>query len=134
MTRVLYAKRNNGKRFLVVDAGMNDLVRPALYGAHHEIVPVTRENVASNTAARVTYDIVGPICETGDFFARARELPPIEEGSLLAILDAGAYGMSLASNYNTRPRPAELLVAGRTVRVIRRRETFRDLIKMESSS
>jgi len=130
LTRVVYRKRNDGKRFLVVDAGMNDLIRPSLYGAHHEIVPVSCP-AAADKAPRVSYDVVGPICESGDFFARARELPPIEEGDLLAILDAGAYGMSLASNYNTRPRPAEVLVKGRKAQVIRRREAFRDLVRME---
>jgi diaminopimelate decarboxylase len=130
LTRVVYSKRNDGKRFLVVDAGMNDLIRPSLYGAHHEIVPVSRNAVANQTP-RVSYDVVGPICESGDFFARARELPPVEEGELLAILDAGAYGMSMASNYNTRPRPAEVLVRGRKAQVIRRRENFRDLVRME---
>ena len=130
ITRVIYAKRNNRKRFLVVDAGMNDLIRPALYGAQHEIVPVVRQ-AAEPHGRRVLYDIVGPICETGDCFARSRELPEIQEGALLAIMDAGAYGMSLASNYNTRPRPAELLVAGRHARVIRKRETFRDLVRLE---
>jgi len=130
LTRVVYTKRNEGKRFLVVDAGMNDLIRPSLYGAYHEIVPVSRR-AAAMKAPRVSYDVVGPICESGDFFARARELPPIEEGELLAILDAGAYGMSLASNYNSRPCSAEVLVTGRKAQVIRRRESFRDLVRME---
>ena len=130
LTRVVYRKQNDRKRFLVVDAGMNDLIRPALYGAHHEIVPVAG-NPAPDRRPRVTYDVVGPMCESGDFFARARELPAVEEGELLAILDAGAYGMALASNYNTRPRPAEVMVEGRKARLVRRRETFRDLIRME---
>jgi diaminopimelate decarboxylase len=131
LTRVVYTKHNNSKQFLVVDAGMNDLIRPSLYGAHHEIVPVT-QNASAGATGRLVYDVVGPICETGDFFARARELPPIEEGELLAILDAGAYGMALASNYNTRPRPAEILVERHTARVIRRRETLQDLVRMET--
>ncbi len=130
LTRVVYGKQNDAKRFLVVDAGMNDLIRPSLYGAYHEIVPVSR-SAAGDKAARLTYDVVGPICESGDFFARARELSPVAEGDLLAILDAGAYGMSLASNYNTRPRPAEVLVDGRKARLIRRRESFRDLVRAE---
>jgi len=130
LTRVLYTKQNRGKRFLVVDAGMNDLIRPALYGAHHEIVPLSWDGPEAGSQ-RTSYDVVGPICETGDFFARARELPEIQEGALLAILDAGAYGMSLASNYNSRPRPAEVLVTGRTARVIRKRESFRDLVRLE---
>jgi diaminopimelate decarboxylase len=127
LTRVLYAKQNNSKRFLVVDAAMNDLIRPSLYGAHHEIVPVKRESSGKLAAV----DVVGPICETGDFFARDRELPPAAEGELLAILDAGAYGMSLASNYNTRPRAAEVMVDGSKVRVIRRRETVKDIVENE---
>ena len=129
ITAVVYRKENDGKRFLVVDAAMNDLIRPALYGAYHEIVPIT---LSADTAAKseVT-DIVGPVCETGDFFARDRELPAVDEGSLLAILDAGAYGMVLASNYNTRPRPAEVLVTGKSAKVIRRREKVSDLLRAE---
>ena len=114
LTSVIYRKQNDGKRFLVVDAAMNDLIRPALYGAYHEIVPVTQS--ANSEAKSEVTDIVGPVCETGDFFARDRELPVVEEGDLLAILDAGAYGMVLASNYNTRPRPAEVLVSGKSRR------------------
>jgi diaminopimelate decarboxylase len=128
LTRVLYKKTNGHKRFLVVDAAMNDLIRPSLYKAHHEIVPV-RAHAAS---AKETVDVVGPICETGDFFARDRELPLAEEGDLLAILDAGAYGMVLASNYNTRPRPAEILVDGDSAKLIRRRETLTDLMGPEA--
>jgi diaminopimelate decarboxylase len=105
---------------------MSDLIRPALYDAHHEIVPVARR------AGRLeTVDVVGPICETGDFFARGRKLPKLAEGDLVVIRDVGAYGMTLASNYNSRPRPAEVLVEGRTVKVIRRRETMADLVKAE---
>jgi diaminopimelate decarboxylase len=127
LTSVAYRKENDGRRFLVVDAAMNDLIRPALYGAYHEIIPVTQ---TSGGKLEVT-DIVGPVCETGDFFARDRELPVVEEGSLLAILDAGAYGMVLASNYNTRPRPAEVLVSGKSAKVIRRREKLSDLLRSE---
>ena len=130
LTSVLYKKQNNGKRFFIVDAAMNDLIRPALYGAHHEIVPVSQP-ASSSPDARETVDVVGPVCESGDFFARDRELPHVEEGDLLAILDAGAYGMALASNYNTRPRPAEVLVSGKSVKVIRRRETIRELYSAE---
>lgn len=126
---VVYNKGNNGKRFLVVDAAMNDLIRPALYGAYHEIVPLT-DNADSGQNKEVV-DVVGPICETGDFFARDRALPAIQEGDYLAILDTGAYGMVLASNYNTRPRPAEVLVSGKSVKVVRRRETLADLLKAE---
>jgi len=129
VTRVLYRKTNDGKRFVVVDAAMNDLLRPALYGAHHEIVPVRRGEDSSVKFEAV--DVVGPVCESGDFFARDRELPRVEEGELLAILDAGAYGMALASNYNTRPRPAELLVSGKSAKVIRRREKVADLLRDE---
>jgi diaminopimelate decarboxylase len=127
LTRVLYVKQNNGKRFAVVDAAMNDLIRPSLYAAHHDIVPVER----SRRTKSAHYDVVGPICETGDFFAREREMPEVHEGDLLAILDAGAYGMAIASNYNTRPRAAEVLVDGSKVRVIRKRETFEQLIANE---
>ncbi len=129
LTSVIYKKANDSKRFLVVDAAMNDLIRPALYGAYHEIVPVTRP--LDSSVKKETVDIVGPVCETGDFFARDRELAPVEEGDLLAILDAGAYGMALASNYNTRPRPAEILVWGKSAKVIRRREKVSDLIRAE---
>ena len=129
VTSVVYRKTNDGKRFLVVDAAMNDLIRPALYGAHHEIVPVTQPvDEATNPE---TVDVVGPVCETGDFFARDRQIPGVQEGDLLAILDAGAYGMALASNYNTRPRPAELLVSGKSAKVIRRREKISDLLRQE---
>ena len=126
LTRVLYRKTNVGKKFVIVDAAMNDLIRPSLYQAEHQIVPVAARDVQAETV-----DIVGPICESGDFFARGRELPHVEQGELLAILDTGAYGMALASNYNTRPRAAEVLVSGKTVKLIRRRETFRDLVRPE---
>lgn len=129
LTTVIYKKRNNGKQFVVVDAAMNDLIRPALYGAYHEIVPVTQG--ASPTSKSEVLDIVGPVCETGDFFARDRELPPVEQGDLLAILDAGAYGMVLASNYNTRPRAAEVLVSGKSAKIIRKRERVSDLLRGE---
>jgi len=127
ITRVLYKKTNNGKKFLVVDAAMNDLLRPALYSAYHKIIPVLGE---SGQVEKV--DVVGPVCETGDFFARDRELPVVQEGDLLAILDVGAYGMVLTSNYNTRPRPAEVLVDGKSVKMIRRRETVADLLRGEA--
>jgi len=126
LTRVIYRKTNNSKRFLIVDAGMNDLLRPSLYGAYHEIVPV-----AHSSSETETTDVVGPVCETGDFFARDRNLPVVPEGELLAILDAGAYGAVLGSNYNTRGQPAELLVEGKKARVIRRRESVPDQLRME---
>ncbi len=128
LTRVLYKKQNNGKTFVITDAAMNDLIRPSLYGAHHEILAV---HASGNAHQRV--DVVGPICETGDFFARDRELPVTESGDLLAIMDAGAYGMSLASNYNSRPRAAEVMVHGRKARLIRKRETMVDLMRSELS-
>jgi diaminopimelate decarboxylase len=127
LTRVLYRKQNGRKNFVIVDAAMNDLIRPALYGAHHEIVPIE----VLDQAATETADVVGPVCETGDFFARSRNIPTTKAGDLLAILDTGAYGMVLASNYNTRPRAAEVLVSGKDARVIRRRETVPDLMRLE---
>jgi diaminopimelate decarboxylase len=133
LTRVLYKKTNGTKKFLVVDAAMNDLLRPSLYRAYHEIVPVRMPSQSSSEEnISETIDVVGPICETGDFFARDRELPLMQEGGLLAILDTGAYGMVLASNYNTRPRAAEVLVAGKSAKVIRRRETVADLVRGET--
>jgi diaminopimelate decarboxylase len=126
LTRVLYRKTNGEKKFLVVDAAMNDLIRPSLYQAEHQIVSVVGGNAENEVV-----DIVGPVCESGDFFARGREVPAVLEGELLAILDTGAYGMALASNYNTRPRAAEVLVEGAKARVVRRRETVADLIRGE---
>ena len=105
---------------------MNDLLRPALYDAYHEIVPLELHQRPSRK-----FDVVGPVCETGDFFAHDRILPVANEGALLAILDVGAYGMVLASNYNTRPRPPEVLVDGNSSRLIRRRETVSDLLRLE---
>jgi diaminopimelate decarboxylase len=127
IARVLQVKRNGKKTFVITDAAMNDLIRPALYQAHHEIVPVKPRS----GGARVV-DVVGPVCETGDFFARDRKLPPLEPGDLVAVLDAGAYGMAQSSNYNTRLRPAEVLVEGNKARLIRRRETIADLLAPES--
>jgi diaminopimelate decarboxylase len=126
ITKVLYRKRNDGKKFLIVDAAMNDLLRPSLYGAYHRIVAVCGQG--RNTEK---VDVVGPVCESGDFLARDRELPIVEEGELLAIMDVGAYGMVLASNYNSRPRAAEVLIDGKSMRVIRRRETVTDLLRAE---
>jgi diaminopimelate decarboxylase len=131
LTRLIYRKTNGAKKFLVVDAAMNDLLRPSLYHAHHEIVPVLVSDKSSEQGTRETVDVVGPICETGDFFARDRELPIMQEGDLLALLDVGAYGMVLASNYNSRPRPAEVLVDGKSIKVIRRRETMAELVRGE---
>jgi diaminopimelate decarboxylase len=130
LTTVLYRKQNGDKRFLIVDAAMNDLIRPALYSAHHEIVPVVRPKQSERDSCEIV-DVVGPICESGDTLARDRELPRVEEGDLLAILDVGAYGMVLASNYNSRPRPAEVLVSGKSAKLIRRREGIGDLLRAE---
>ncbi len=127
LTRVVYRKRNNGKQFVVVDAAMNDLLRPSLYGAYHQIVPV----VLRRDRAIEKVDVVGPVCETGDFLARDCEILTVHEGELLAILDTGAYGMSLASNYNSRPRPAEVVVDGERMRLVRKRESIRELLAPE---
>jgi len=129
VTSVLYRKVNDGKQFLVVDAAMNDLIRPSLYGAYHEIVPVQRRS--DGAIKQEMFDVVGPVCESGDFFARDRALLPVQEGDLLAIMDVGAYGMALASNYNSRPRPAEALVSRRSAKLVRRRERVADLMRAE---
>jgi diaminopimelate decarboxylase len=126
LTRVLYVKRSQQKNFIVVDAGMNDLMRPTLYGSYHEIVPVEQR-----PTDRLTADVVGPLCETGDFLAQDREMPDVRAGDLLAILTVGAYGYVLASNYNTRPRPAEVLLDGHEVELIRPRERVEDLMAGE---
>jgi diaminopimelate decarboxylase len=124
LTRVEYVKRGEERSFAIVDAAMNDLMRPALYEAWHDVLPVRQGGDEG------TYDIVGPVCETGDFLARDRRLPA-REGDLLAIMSAGAYGMSMASNYNTRPRAVEVMVEGNDIRLIRERETVADLIARE---
>ncbi len=126
VTRVLYVKRIQQKNFLVVDAGMSDLMRPALYGSYHEIVPVEQCSVK-----KVCADVVGPLCETGDFLARDRGMPEVQAGDLLAVLTVGAYGYVLASNYNTRPRPSEVLVRGNKAELIRPRERLEDLMAGE---
>jgi len=126
VTRVLYRKRNEAKHFTIVDAAMNDLMRPALYGSFHPMQPVVKQ-----ARPAITTDVVGPICETGDFFARDRELPELAQGDLLWIGAAGAYGSAMASNYNTRPRAPEVLVAGDRYTVIRDRETYEQLLAGE---
>jgi diaminopimelate decarboxylase len=126
ITRVLYTKTGPVKNFLVVDAGMNDLVRPSLYGSYHHIQPVVDHGRPPLTA-----DVVGPICETGDFLARNRSLPQVEPRELLAVMSAGAYGFAMSSNYNSRPRPAEILVRDDKFEVIRSRETYDDLLRGE---
>jgi diaminopimelate decarboxylase len=125
LTRVIYRKQSGGKNFLVADAGMNDLLRPSLYDAYHEVRPVR------DGAAAIPADLVGPVCESGDYLARDRDLPDAAEGDLLALMGAGAYGFSMASNYNSRPRPAEVLVRGDRWATVREREYLADLIRRE---
>ena len=131
LTRALYRKESPDKTFVIVDAAMNDLIRPAFYGAYHEIRPVAEEG---SSRPAETVDVVGPICESGDFLAKDRALPRVEEGELLAVMSSGAYGFAMASNYNTRPRAAEVLVDGAGYTIVRRRETYEDLVAGESIS
>ncbi len=128
VTRVLYQKASDVKKFVIVDAAMNDLIRPSLYGAFHYIKPV-RETPA---AKPVTVDVVGPVCESGDFLAKDRALPEVKAGDLLSVMSAGAYGFVMASNYNSRPRVPEVLVRGREIHVIRQRESLADLVRGEA--
>ncbi|MEW5744520.1 MAG: diaminopimelate decarboxylase [Nitrospirota bacterium] len=125
--KVLYTKKGDDKDFVIVDAGMNDLIRPSIYGAYHHIQPVLK-----NRKDKVFGDIVGPICESGDFLAKDRELQRVEPGEYLAVMSAGAYGYSMASNYNSRPRAEEVLVKGKKYATIRKRETYSDLIRGEA--
>jgi len=125
LTRVILKKNQGAKKFLVMDAGMNDLIRPALYGSHHQLWSVNEVN------GRETVDVVGPVCESADFIAKDREVSVLQQGDLLAVMSAGAYGFSLSSNYNSRPRAAEVLVNGETYHVIRKRETYDDLVRLE---
>ncbi|MBG99724.1 MAG: diaminopimelate decarboxylase [Solibacterales bacterium] len=127
LTRVLYRKRSDAKEFIIVDAAMNDLIRPSLYDSYHEIVPLIRSG-----RPKIIADIVGPICETGDFLARRREIEDSKPGEVLAVCTAGAYGFALASNYNARPRPPEVLVQNSNFKIIRERESYADLIRGES--
>ncbi len=127
LTRCLYEKKGLAKTFKIVDAGMNDLIRPALYEGHHEIVPLKQ----ASTDARVIVDVVGPICESGDFFCQNRALPDFQPGDCVALMSAGAYGFAMASNYNSRPLPAEILVHGARASVIRKRQTLEDIIAGE---
>ncbi|MCI0607364.1 diaminopimelate decarboxylase [bacterium] len=126
LTKVLYTKENDRKRFLIVDAGMNDFIRPTLYDAYHTILPAIRAKRESSS-----FDVVGPVCESGDFFAKDRILQESVPGELLAILHAGAYGFSMSSNYNSRRRPPEVLVDGSRFYIIRRRESYQDLVRQE---
>ena len=128
ITKVLFEKRGQAKTFKVVDAGMNDLIRPALYQGYHDIIPLRKP---ADEAATEAVDIVGPICETGDFFCQDRPMPALAEGDFIALLSSGAYGFVMASNYNSRPLPAEVLVDGEKLHVIRERQTLEDLIAHE---
>jgi len=130
LTRIRYIKTTAAKKFAIVDAGMNDLIRPALYQSYHEIVPV-KERKSERKRKISKIDIVGPVCESGDFFALDRGMPELHEGDLLAILSAGAYGFVMASNYNSRPLPAEVLVRGDKFTLIRKRQTWEDLVRGE---
>jgi diaminopimelate decarboxylase len=142
VSRVLYTKQSGDKRFLIQDAAMNDLIRPALYESFHRIWPVAvpsglpapPDDFEATIAGTEPWDVVGPVCESGDFLAKDRALPRLDRGALLAVFSAGAYGMVMASNYNTRPRAAEILVDGPEARVVRRRETYEDLILQERSA
>ena len=127
VTRVVYLKDNGYKKFVIVDGGMNDLIRPSLYDAYHEVVPVKK-----TSAARVKVDVVGPICESGDFFAHDRLLSKVNKGDLLAVMSAGAYGYVMASNYNVRGRSPEVMAKGGKFAVTKEREEFKDLIRGES--
>jgi diaminopimelate decarboxylase len=160
LTRVRYLKQTGSKKFAIVDAGMNDLIRPALYQSYHEIVPVIKPSTLTPTLSTLRpvaipgrgreapgegesvslshsknklgkIDIVGPVCESGDFFALDREMPEPQDGDLLAIMSAGAYGFVMASNYNSRPLPAEALVRGDKFALIRKRQTWDDLVRGE---
>ncbi len=131
LTTVQYLKSSDsGKKFVIVDAGMNDLIRPALYQGYHEVVPVREP---SPTDRREAADVVGPVCESGDFFAQARELPPLRQGELVALMSAGAYGFTMASNYNSRPLAAEVMVQGDQAQVVRERQALGDLIHGEKT-
>jgi diaminopimelate decarboxylase len=134
LTRVLFVKESGDKRFIIVDAGMNDLIRPALYQAEHRIWPVRPsvlpEEVEPEKLSRA--DIVGPVCESGDFLALDRPFPEVRRNDLLAVFSAGAYGMTMSSNYNSRPRPPEVLVEGAKFRVVRSRESLDDLTRLET--
>jgi len=127
LTEILYTKKTPSKEFIIVDAGMNDLVRPSFYGSYHDIQPVIRNQRESRVV-----DVVGPICESSDFIARDRSLPMMQPGELLAVMSAGAYGFSMASNYNSRTRAAEVLVNGEQFYVARKRESLEDLVRGEA--
>ena len=128
LTRTLFVKEGEGKRFIIVDGAMNDLIRPTLYDAFHRIEPVGRPQPETGLA-----DIVGPICETGDYLGQARAMPAVGEGEILAVLSAGAYGAVMMSNYNTRPEAAEVMVYDGTVHILRPRRSVDDLLKLENN-
>ena len=127
LSRVLLKKNQGTKKFLVIDAGMNDLIRPALYGSHHQLWPVHKGS------ENEVVDVVGPVCESADFIAKDRDVAVMQPGELLAVMSAGAYSFSLSSNYNSRPRAAEVLVSGKSYQVIRKRESYEDLVRLEES-
>jgi diaminopimelate decarboxylase len=139
VSRVIYTKESGGKHFIIQDAAMNDLIRPTLYDSFHRIWPVTPaagfpappEDYEADMPGTIKNDVVGPVCESGDFLAKERRLPPVQAGDLLATFSAGAYGMAMSSNYNSRLRAAEVLVDGTTDRLVRRRETYEDLVRSE---
>ena len=126
ISRVLYRKQTSKKTFIIVDAGMNDIIRPSLYGSYHGVIPVIER-----MAEKKTVDIVGPICESGDFIAKDREIPLPVEGDFLAVLTAGAYVMAMSSNYNSRPRAAEILVDHDKITLVTKRETYEDIVSRE---
>ena len=132
LTRVRYIKQTGTKTFAIVDAGMNDLIRPALYQSYHEIVSLEDPSIGDGKTQKI--DVVGPVCESGDFIALNREMPELHEGDLLAIMSAGAYGFVMASNYNSRPLPAEVLIRGDKLTLIRKRQTWEDLVRGEIDS
>ncbi|MDD3499873.1 MAG: diaminopimelate decarboxylase, partial [Sulfurovum sp.] len=125
LTKVLYEKVNGEKRFVIVDGAMNDLIRPSLYNAYHRIEAVAKEG------EKRPADVVGPVCESGDFLGKNVPLPPLEHNDLIVVHSAGAYGFTMASNYNTRPRPAEVAIQGDRVKLIRKRETYEDQVRLE---
>jgi diaminopimelate decarboxylase len=129
VTKVIYTKRTPRRKFVIVDSGMSDLIRPSLYEAYHKIIPVRPQANSNYTSEKV--DVVGPICETGDFLGKDRLLPRLEKGDLLAVMGAGAYGFTMSSNYNARPRAAEVLVMGDKFYIVRRHETYKDLVRGE---
>jgi diaminopimelate decarboxylase len=126
VTKVLYIKSNQDKNFVVIDAGMNDLIRPSLYNSYHQIRPVIQQK-----RKMIQADVVGPICESGDYIAKERNIPEFERGELMAVMSAGAYGFTMSSNYNSRPRVAEVLVKDDRFYIIRQRETYEDILRGE---